>query len=286
MILSTNTTCDLITVTSENGYIADIVTADGTKCCHVLELGTNCCEPTLILPIRSLYDLSYNIRDCSDIGGGNYRFNIDILNIDVGCVQSYTYPDTNNVGTVTVENPLDLTFRYDFIATGDQSLQVSLTTCTGLTYVLDFTIFIANLADVCATVTLGIPVITYPDLPTGVTINGSNQIELDPTALGLSTVFTDGIYFAGLSQTNTSGITTAESDSIFINCNTTCNVINAIAQDNCSNLYLLLDGLIYADDCDTVSYQDKCDIWFVIAKKLGYFKNNPCGTISDCGCNK
>ena len=293
MIITANATCDLLTVVSENGYIDDIVTADGNSCCHVLELGNNCCDPTLLLPIRSLYNLDYGVLGCGAAtveGIPGFFFDISILGLNFNCFESITYPDTNNIGTVTDTNPISAAFRFEFnqLPVGNiMPFQVSITTCTGLTYILDFTITIGDPADPCGTAVLDPVAVTYPPLPTGVTINVSNEFEITPLALGFtSPTFPDGIFFAGLSQTDILGDVVAESNSLFVNCETTCRVIDVLANNTCSNIYLLFDALRYADNCTTISYQQKCDMWYVIGKELGYFINTPCEETTDCGCNK
>jgi hypothetical protein len=294
MILSVNNDCTVITVTSEEGIIADITAPETTDCCTVLELGTNCCTPTIEIPIFHLYTLNYNVTGCgvnTSLDPDGYYLDITLTGIDAGCVSSLTYPSTNSDSTTTETNPTDLTFRYNFNQigpSGDLDFEVSFTTCNELEYSLEFTVSIGNLSDVCNTISEGSPTVTFPDSPVGVSIINSTTMELLPEAFGFtSDTFPDGIYYVGLTQTNTTG-NISESDTIFVDCNTTCRIIDVLANDLCSDIYLLWNALQYSFDCDTITYEQQCDLWFVIGKQLGYFVNTPCTEPkTSCGtCNK
>jgi hypothetical protein len=298
MILETNTTCDIITVTSENGYIDDIVAATGNECCHVLELGNNCCRPNLLLPIRSLYNFNIGVLGCfspnNDLDPPGTDVSLGVQGINFNCIQTLIHPGINNEGTITTNNPISsiFTFTYNEIpVSGVFDLQVTVITCDGLEYVIDFTYDPTDIFEPCGVITSVNT--TYPELPTGVNIVPSvgpspsaNVIELDPSVFGMTDVFTDGIYYVGISQTDINSMVAAEDNSTFVNCQTTCRVIDYLSNNLCSNIYLLFDALRYSDNCDTITYEQKCDMWYVIGKELGYFTNSPCAETTNCGCNK
>lgn len=290
MILTTNNDCTIITLTSEEGIINDIIAPEITDCCVTLELGANCCEPTTSISLPLLYNFSYDVTSCTvdtQVNPSVISMTIAIAGIDPECVSLLTYPETYNIVT-TDDDPADLSFVYSFSSlpiSGDIEFEVGITTCNDLTYILTFTI---NATGGCGGLVQGALVTTYPlDIP-GVTITGLNTMDITPEALGLtSTSFPDGVYYVGLTQNNTTEIL-SESDTILVNCETTCRIIDVLANDLCSDIYLLWDALQYSFNCDTITYEQQCDLWFAIGKQLGYFLDTPCITPStSCGtCNK
>lgn len=293
MTITINDDCSIMTVVSEEGIISDIVSPESTDCCITLELGTNCCTPTLSTSLPMLYDFDYEVTACEineDLDPEGFTLTISITGIDADCVSSFSYPSTNSTTITTETNPTDLIFTYAFNAflpNGDINFEVNIITCGGLTYLLQFTI---NALAGCGGLVLGALVPTYPlpSVPAGVTIVGINTFEILPEAFGISgSTFPDGIYYVGLTE-NTTTTTISESDTIFVDCQTTCRVIDVLANDLCSDIYLLLDALKYSFNCDTITYEQQCDLWFVIAKQLGYFINTPCSEPkTSCGtCNK
>lgn len=291
MILTINDDCTIMTLVSEEAIISDIIAPETTDCCITLELGTNCCEPTSSIIIPSLYNFSYAVTACATntaLDPDGIDLTINITGIDPECVSLFTYPSTNSVGVTTEDDPSDLSFVYSFNQlppSGDIEFEIGITTCEDLTYIITFTI---NALAGCGGLVFGALVPTFPDFPTGASITGANTMELTPEIFGFTgSTFPDGLYYVGLTQ-NTTTENISESDTLFVDCETTCRVIDVLANDLCSEIYLLLEALKYSFNCDTITYEQQCDLWFVIAKELGYFIDTPCSEpITSCGtCNK
>lgn len=285
MILTINSDCTTMTLTSEEGIINDIVSPAITDCCITLELGTNCCEPTITIPIASLYDFDYSVTNCvpnTALDPDGFTLSITISGISPTCISSFTYPGTNNQTVVTETNPTDLSFTYaynQYPPSGDIDMEVTLTTCNGLIYTLEFTI---NALAGCGGLVENPISITYPTFPSGATITGLDELSMTPEFFGLSgSTFPDGVYYVGLVQTTTTDIIT-EDDSLFVNCGTTCRVIDYISQNLCSDVYVIFDALRLSDNCDVTTYQSKCDLWYYVGKELGYFTDTPCADVSTC----
>ncbi len=287
MTLTINDDCTILTMVSEEGIVSDIISPESTDCCIILEVGTNCCTPTISTSLPMLYDFDYDVTACSVntvLNPDQFTLSIEILGIEPSCVSVFTYKEAQMINAVTESNPTDLIFTHisnSYSPSGDFEFTVDITTCGGLIYNLEFTI---NISGGCGSLVLGTLVAIYPipSVPAGVTIVGANTIEITPEAFGISgSVFPDGIYYVGLTETTTTDIIT-EDDSIFVNCGTTCRIIDFISQNLCSDVYVIFDALRLSDNCDVTTYQSKCDLWYYVGKELGYFTDTPCAEISTC----
>jgi hypothetical protein len=285
MILSINDDCTQLTITPETDYLTNIQSGDSSACCTYLEITPNCCTP-FQLCLRSNYFLDYSVSGCGtevvDTITYDY-FDITITGIDSSCVQELEYTSFINANNTLEVNPTDLTIRLYYSGITLLPFEIFIRTCdpTCLEYQIDGSITIIDPADPCFNFADSGPTITIPDLPTGVTIVGSD-ILVTPEAVDQNTTsFQAGIYCVSLVQDNI-----PESNSIFIDCGVECKVVDEVIEDPCSNLYGLFKALQFSDTCSTLTCQQKCDLWYYIGSELDYFDNNPCeeGT-SDCGCN-
>jgi hypothetical protein len=290
MILTSAQDCTLITVESEQNIIGNIVTADGTFCCQALEIGSKCCSTNTILPIRSLYSFNAQIAGCGQevVDNITYEyFDITIRGLDVSCVTSVTTQAINS-DLETYTDLSDLTFRYRFNESpinATFNLTYDITTCNGLVYTFEVQLIFTP-GDLCNTLTVDFQNTIYPDLPNGVTINNLNQIELSPEVVGMTDVFQDGVYFIGLTETDTAtNSINNESETIFLDCFTTCKVVEYLTHNPHSNVGIYLDALKYSNDCDTVTYEKLCNLWTILGKTLGYFKVIPCEEELNNNCN-
>jgi len=281
MILAINNDCTQLTVTPETAYLTNIQSGLSSACCTYLEITPNCCTP-IKLCLRSLYTLDYSVTGCGTADGYDY-FDLTFSGIDLSCITEVEYTDFTTSSTITETPPTDLVFRLSFTR-GTTSLPFTFLfrTCDDscLEYQVDGIITISNTSDHCNNFSDSGPSTTRPDLPTGVTVSGSDFL-VDPEAIGQSGTFSDGVYCVSLVQNNI-----PESDSIFVDCNVECKVVNKVVEDPCSNIYALYKALQFADNCGTLTCQQKCDLWYYIGSELDYFDNNPCEEdTSDCGCN-
>ena len=281
MILSMNADCTQLTVTPETSYLTNIQSGLSSACCTYLEITPNCCTPVQLC-LRSLYTLDYTVTGCGTDGGYDY-FDLTFTGVDLSCLTSVEYTDFTTSSTIVETPPTDLVFRLSFTR-GLTTLPFTFLfrTCEDscLEYQVDGLITISNTTDHCNNYADSGPTTTYPTLPSGVSINGSDFL-IDPEAIGQTNTFSDGVYCVSLVQNNI-----PESNSIFVDCNVECKVVDAVIKDPCSNIYALYKALQFADTCGTLTCQQKCDLWYYIGSELDYFDNNPCEEdTSDCGCN-
>lgn len=285
MTIAVNADCTQITLTpADPSYITNIQTGVSSTCCTYLEIGTNCCDTTNLC-LRSNYSLDYSVSQCGTevINSVTYNyFDITLTGIDVACVQELEYTSfINSVNTVET-NPSDLTVRLYYTTQTSLAFEILIKTCTDscLEYKVEGLLTISDIGDPCNNYSDSGPAVTIPTLPTGVSISGTDLIII-PSAFGYSTTaFPAGVYTFSLVQNNV-----PDGDSVFVNCDVLCKVTDYIADDLCSNLYALYNALVYADSCDTITYEQKCSLWEYIGKELDYFETSPCGETSDCGCN-
>jgi hypothetical protein len=289
MTISVNADCSQITLTpADTSWITNITSGDADTCCTYLQIGTNCCDTTdLCIRTDLTGQLDYSITGCGSetIDSVSYNYyELTITGINLSCVQQLEYTDGSSAtGTRIENNPTDLVVRIYYTGITTINFSVYLRTCTTncIEYQIDGTIIITSLVDRCAPGNYSDsgPNVTIPDLPDGVTISGTDLL-IDPDAFGMVDNFNAGIFWFSLVQNNI-----PDSNSVFVNCDVLCKVTDYIADDLCSNLYALYNALVYADSCETVTYEQKCSLWEFIGKELNYFETSPCGATSDCGCN-
>lgn len=191
------------------------------------------------------------------------------------------FTNTNTSGTLV----LDSYFLGTFVTANPTfTITVEITLCNDLVYKIEqpLTATIPNNLT-GSNFTYDPPVVTYPEMPQGITLDSiNNKLLLDPVVFGQdSNVLHSGIYYVALKQ---NGI--ADSDSIFVDCDVHCKVVDYISKNRDSNLFMMYEALKYADTCETLTYEQKCDIWRVLAKPLNYFIYDLCvDSPNDCGCN-
>jgi hypothetical protein len=284
MILTINNTCTEFTATTETDYLDNLLSGDPSACCTYLELSVNCCTPNTLC-LRSLYNLDGSVTECGTETVNSVLYNfIDFTytGIDVDCVQEVEITDVLTGGTTIYTSPDDLTFRIYFTKPDPIEMVCKIKTCDSLclTYEVANSITFSNPLDICGSINDTGSSVTYPALPSEITIVG-DVITLTPAAFGLTgNTFTDGVYNVVLSQNNI-----PESESTFVDCSVECAVVDFIADNLCSNLFSLYKALKYADECDTITYEQKCGLWEYIGRKLDYFETSPCGVTNDCGCS-
>jgi hypothetical protein len=288
MLILENLDCEYIRVTTDPETYPQLINDNPSDiCCWTLTLGVNCCEPKLSIPIRGLYDFAYSIVNCGFelVNDVNTPFvDIQITGIDAECVSQVTMTNQAGSGVLTfVGNDLNsMTFRsYVTGPSTTRNYEIVITTTCDLDYSLQF-IVIFN-GDIC-TYTTSALFVEAPELPAGVTMPTASEILLSPEAFGFDTeTFPAGVYFVGVDPTPGAPLT----NSIFMDCEVICKVIDYVSKYPTSNTYMIYDALRMSNDCLTSTYNQKCTIWNYLGKRLGYFISTPCPTTSSCPtCSK
>jgi len=279
LIITVQEDCEYITLTADPEEIfSDIQDSPTSACCYQLTLGLNCCGNT-VLPIRSLYTFGYSITDCgTELIEDILKSYVDITftGVNASCVSNITYTQQESpFRTLSFDSPTDMTFRSYIAGPGVKNYDVVITTTCGLEYLLEFTITVVT---ICSTTQSALTV-TYPELPAGVEITGVGlNMILYPEAFGLTgDTLPAGIYFISISDNNVS-----LSDSVFIDCGVLCKVIDYISRHCTSNLYIVFEALQMSQDCETITYAQKCSMWNYLGRRLGYFTTTPCVVTSNC----
>ena len=136
--------------------------------------------------------------------------------------------------------------------------------------------------------------VTDLDVSEGIsfTYTPSYKITLDPRVIGLleTDVFPDSVYNFLIEDTYKTGstlTTRVEEASRFLECSTQCQVIDYIIKNPTSNLHMIYESLVYAHNCNFISFKELCELWNYLGLKLGFFTTDPCAEAiaSDCNCN-
>lgn len=257
------------------------------QCCTRLEIQQNCCEnTTTTYYLRHLYNLGVTIADCGQELVADLLLNyIDftVTGIDSSCTYSVEYTNFSPVGGDTLIASSTPTFRVYFgIPQSTYNFNFDIRTCSeNLLYNMTFTLNIPDPGNFCDNPSISNINVTYPDLPTGLTIDTlNNELVIVPELLNQSNTFLDGVYFFSLIEDSQ-----IETESQFFDCNVKCKVVDEVSENLCSDIFLMYEALVYSNECPTISYQQQCDLWKYIGKQLKYFENDPCTEPSDCGCN-
>lgn len=107
----------------------------------------------------------------------------------------------------------------------------------------------------------------------------ASVIQLDPTDLGETDTFSDGVYYFKVVISNEESETIEESLCKFVNCNSTCLMtpIYKLTDTDSVLKQLAFEALIAANDCTSCSCSDLCALY--IATGLTTTDND------ECGCN-
>lgn len=291
--ITLNEDCNQFSVTNTNiNAIEHIDFPLVDTCCVKLKLGVNCCE-TLNVPIRSLYLLEANLINCGSRQVDSLFedfIQFSISGVDVGCVKTLKYNRldiSNSSYTFTGDIPSDgNSILIDAVLSREpfpETLIVEITTTCGLTYTvtIEITGNYSDPSNFCSTVGFTYT-IQYPDMPSGVSVSADSlTLYLTPNAFGIDLdTFYDGVYYIETCENSES-----ESNSYFVNCQTTCAAIDYVSENECTNLFSMIESLNFSNDCDTITYAQKCAIWNYVGRKLNYFSVTPCEVPSNCGCN-
>ena len=116
------------------------------------------------------------------------------------------------------------------------------------------------------------------------TLNLAQQrVEILPDTMGWEDALEDGIYFINVEQTNEDGSVVSETECLFVDCHTKCDIFSYLAKyPEGSALDLSHAALSYMNDCSDCKCEDGCTIFNHIIATL----SDPTIKMTDCGCNK
>lgn len=321
IIITTNSTCTLLEVSSQSTNLVELLVGraglDNSDMEYLsLKLDQNCCNAILDIKLAPQYNFSFSIVPLTTtisipppitIGGFDYliyEFSLELggLNLDPSLITSVEYTAGGNSSPVlstltTITNPIVLPQIQTMVPAilPDpvspeivENNKVIITTSNGYIYTIDYTITPSYLA--IATFTIVVTTTIYPIFPTGITVveNVNNTvIQIDPSVFS-STVFVDGIYQVTL---NNSGISnTAITGCTFVDCETYCLIIKALANGCNPIIQILYDALVQFNLCTNIPCTNVCDLFVYLESLLNecdcsIFQNNIISKNNRCGCN-
>ena len=95
------------------------------------------------------------------------------------------------------------------------------------------------------------------------TLNLAQQrVEILPDTMGWEDALEDGIYFINVEQTNEDGSVVSETECLFVDCHTKCDIFSYLAKyPEGSALDLSHAALSYMNDCSDCKCEDGCTIF-------------------------
>lgn len=326
LIVNSTVDCKTLTAYSETeNYLSKLIgrgDIDNSEMTHLgVTLTTNCCTTGSIqydLPPTYKFELSQGTYVQTgtylvDYYGTGYNYEVNdvpftLTGIDPSIVTSIVYTNRGeSTNTTTITSFTDpISFNVEVLietdepnppgypVTGSQVSQtntITILTTKGFTYVITYT-----LSDPFVTqMTLTIDSIVYEEYPCDiiVTAEPSNTIlTLTSSAFNLSEcgkdtiALPDGIYQITLNDSGISNETVTGCK--FVDCETYCLIIKAIASGCDPSVGILYNALTYSDNCIDVSCQNLCDLYEILNSLLEecdctLYKNNVKSTIP-CGC--
>lgn len=227
---------------------------------------------------------------------------ITISGIDVSNVLSIQHTDRGVPGYTTVTGSLtfdvEVLFEgYSGLACGSQIPQTNtiiLTTTQGQVYTIIYT-----LVDDGSILSMDLEIDSITS-PTEAQLNPCNiniveepsntVMYLTPANFNLDLdAFLDGIYQVTINDSGISNETI--SNCTFVNCQTYCLIVKALANECPSTISILYEALVYSANCDNVSCQNLCDLYEMLVSLLDecdctILSNTRPVISSNCGCNK
>lgn len=311
LVIQLSNECKIVDLYSQTkSYIDQLTGRTANNSMRYLEITAmvNCCKSEKIVhKLAPKYTFEITPSQCVDTGqvfvdplGNEYEVHtmtITITGINSGYVGSVAYDGIMNPNTNKLELQL-LTFYVPIAPAPDNAQPHVITITTIDNFVYTINIDYQTIIGLCEKT----PVITsveYPEYPCGlITLNSINETriilnshffnysECDTNIIPLP----DGIYYF---QLNNSGLSNQTiSNCKFFNCQTYCMVVKAIA--NKCNLFIkpLYDALVYADNCDIVTCEEKCYMYEILRGYLSecdcliYENENKLPDLNTgCGCN-
>lgn len=321
VVVSSSNSCTIINVSSETSDMVEKLVGranvDNSSMEYLeVKLDVNCCTVVNSLKLAPTYDLGLSIDTLSyqatvttmNVSGNSYRIytvELSLTGISSSIISSiaYTAGANSNTTVTTITNtptpiPVSNQMTIQFLMENPplsgfpvivENKTITITTVEGYVYVLPFT---ATPNHLSGEITIVIGTITYPAYPTGVSVilnTGSTDIQFESTILGTTyTTFYDGVYTFTL---NDSGISnTYISGCAFIDCETYCLIIGALANGCSPYIKIMYDALNNFANCNSIPCTGICEIYAYLETLLNEcdcsmnFSSSITTNTKNCGC--
>jgi hypothetical protein len=276
----------------------------------------NCCNTSSTIRLHPTYtftltpDAATYLATTTTTVVGGITYNVYTVTLDIGGIAASilsTVTNTNgnnsdtaitSISSFATASVADVEFLVSATLTDPvivETNQMVITTSGGFSYTVDYTMT-PDFAT--GTVTISITNTTYPSYPSGISVienANSTTIRIESTAVfGSGTtivnnnVMPDGIYNityndSGLSSTNLTGCA-------FVNCNTYCRVIKALANQCDPVIKIYYDALVNYSQCTTLTCESVCQLYSLLDSKLdecdcSIYQTNTIVATKNCGCS-
>lgn len=257
---------------------------------YTISKSYNCCTADVIkVPVRYAFTASVTSCNVLTINSiDNLDLTFRILGINPLFVNKIEVSSNNIVFTNTTYTATTGGFTYNYsinnypIVFVPYTHYLRITHVNGQVYLL--TITYDWTVDPCVGVT-NIFSVVYPSLPANVSISSSNELSLN-TLYG-TPVMQIGVYeliICEVQQYPTAPLlrSTCIQNNFWLACDVKCAVINKLVQCKDSDILFFFDALNMSNDCENITYADKCALYEVMYNKL---KQDDCyDPFDDCNC--
>jgi hypothetical protein len=258
---------------------------------YSIEYSINCCTPqTVLLPVRYVFQVS--ISNCLyDTLNNTLTYSLDITGINNSFV-SQTHVNYNNGGynpitKTAIPNGFKITFVEQNVPTPNinnpifttHTLQIKITHVDGFIYTLNTTITMPfNYCPMTSTLVS----VNYPPLPSNIVITDLTNDELSLNSLFNKPILEAGVYNIIICEVRNNS-TNCLQRSYFVECSIRCDIIDKLVQCRNSDIFNYYDALKYSNECENITYEDKCALYELMYMKLS---NQACiDPYEDCNCN-
>lgn len=314
VIVLAGATCETLDVSSESSNMIDKLVGrfdlDNSSMDYLeVSVDINCCNNDSVFKLHPNYTFSlapdatsyFATVEVVNVGGNNYNVytvDLDLTGIDLSLIDTIAYTPNRNsdptVVTVTNTNILPIEFLMESPLGSHfpvivENKTMTLTTLSGYIYTVPFTVT-PDHSTGFVTIVMGTHVYpSYPDTISVVQTVNTTSVQLVPTSLvSGSTTFYDGVYTVTL---NDSGISnTSISGCEFMDCETYCLVVKALANGCSPMVKIIYDALINFSSCPTISCLQICELYALLESLLdecdcSVYQTNTIITTSGCGCS-
>lgn len=326
LIVNSESECTELEIWSQTAnYVEKLVARGDVDNSEMEYLGVtitmNCCESEAKeFKLAPLYQFSLNNTTCEEdelspvtVNGYSYLLyntNMVLSGIDPSVIAELRFDggNRNTPGTLVVNTNSPVTeFTVQYLMPNEipvppvvtEDYTIVITTTAGFEYTINYRIT-PNFLSAPGSCAIGIEInnVTYPENPCYVTV----VEDLDRTYLNIDSqlyygclendeeleAMSDGIYTV---EVNDSGISNEfVTGCEFVNCDTYCLVLKALANECDPVIQIIYDALVGAKDCDVISCQNYCDLYEMLLALLEEcdcvsYTNNKVSK-QPCGCNK
>ena len=275
---------------------------------YAINFGNNCCKENVILaPVN--YTFTRVQSSCGSNGGPmgntNYEFTINGINplfvtsLQISYDNQVSYsnsPFNNNAGNIgfvynaiyyTPDVSLPMASFGQPVNTLVLTHYIKINHISGFKYVIKLSLTLTQPGG-CNVTNSSIIQVIYPAVNPRLSFTGSILNMLTLFDIGVGESISSGVYAVIICRrflNNPLLISSLSSNcvqnSIFVDCNMKCDIVSKLIQCRLSNVYTIYQALLDSNSC-TTSYEDKCDLYSFLTRKL---ENPDCADpFDDCNC--